>query len=105
MNEIRSASPIPPPSGPATAVPAPSAFARAWRWLLPIAVAIMAAAAAFGVFDTTAASAWIFAAGALVGLVGIASLATHFFDLGRREVRALEKRLEDELERRGNGRS
>jgi O-antigen/teichoic acid export membrane protein len=100
MHEIRPASP--PPTG---TVSTPSAFARAWRWLLPIAVAIMVAAAAFGVVDTTAASAWIFAAGALVGLVGVVSLATHFFDLGRREVRALEKRLEDELERRGNGRS
>ena len=92
------------PTPPLAAPPSrPSGFARMWRLLLPIAVAIMGVALLIGVFDTSAASAWIFVAGALVGLVGIASLAGHLFDLGRREVRDLEKRLEDELERRGNG--
>jgi hypothetical protein len=69
---------------------------------LPAAIAIMATAIATGVFDTTAWSAWIFAAGVVVALVGAASLANHLFDLGRREVRVLERRLEDELEKRGN---
>ena len=96
---------VTPPPSPlgASPPPPPSRFARSWRWLLAIGLAIMAAAAGLGVIDSTAVSAWIFVAGAVVGIVGLASLATHLFDLGRREVRALEKRLEDELERRGNG--
>jgi hypothetical protein len=94
----RSSSPTPPPSPP-------SAFARAWRWLLPLGLAVAAAALGLGVFDTSAASAWIFVAGCLVGLVGLASLATHLFEAGRREMRELEQRLEDELDRRGNGRT
>jgi hypothetical protein len=72
---------------------------------LPIGLAIAAAALGLGVIDTTAASAWIFVAGCVVALVGLASLANHLFDLGRREVRELEQRLENELDRRGNGRT
>ncbi|WP_333824227.1 hypothetical protein [Pinisolibacter sp.] len=103
----RSSSPTPPPSSspPAPPSPPPSAFARAWRWLLPFGLAVIAAALGLGVFDTSAASAWVFVAGCLVGLVGLASLANHLFDLGRREVRDLEQRLENELDRRGNGRT
>lgn len=89
----------------APASPAPTFFARAWRWLLPTALAIMAAAVAVGVFDTSAASAWLFVVGVVVGLVGLASLASRLFDLGRHEVRELEKRLEDKLDERGSGRT
>jgi hypothetical protein len=83
----------------------PSGFARLWRVLLPLGAAIVAAAVVFGVFDENGSPAWIFAGGVLVLLVGIASLAGHLFDLGRREVKQLEQRLEDELDRRGKGRS
>lgn len=101
MSEFgRSPSPAPPP-----APPPPSAFARMWRWLLPAGIAVIAAAAGLGVFDTSAASAWIFVVGVVIALVGVASLAAHLFDLGRREVRELEQRLEAELDKRGNGRT
>ncbi|MDK9697138.1 MAG: hypothetical protein OEL76_12155 [Siculibacillus sp.] len=100
MNEIGRA----PTSG--SSVPPPSTgFARAWRRLLPAGIVVMAAATGLGVLDTTATSAWIFVAGVAIGLVGLASLAGHLFDLGRREVRELERRLEDELEERGRRRS
>jgi hypothetical protein len=90
---------------PASASPSSSGFARAWRLLLPAAIAIMLAAVGIGLFDTSSASAWIFVAGVATGLVGLASLASRLFDLGRREVRELEKRLEDQLDKRGDGRS
>jgi len=93
--------PSPTSPSPSPATPTASRFARLWRLAVPAGLAIMAAALALGIFDTTAASAWIFVAGVVVGLVGVASLAVHLFDLGRGEVAALEKKLEDELDRRG----
>ncbi len=81
----------------------PSRFSRLWRGLLPAGLAIVAAAFLLGVFDETGRPAWVFALGVIVALVGVASLASHLFDLGRREVRELEQRLEDELDRRGQG--
>lgn len=90
---------------PPLAPPPPPGFARLWRVLLPLGAAIVAAAVIFGVFDESGLPAWFFAVGVLVVLVGIASLAGHLFDLGRREVKDLERRLEDELDRRGQGRS
>ena len=81
----------------------PSRFAGLWRGLLPAGLAIVAAAFVLGIFDETGRPAWVFAVGVMVALVGLASLAGHLFDLGRREVRELEQRLEDELDRRGRG--
>ncbi len=84
--------------------PEQSVFARSWRWILPLAIATMAVALATAVFDTGATSAWIFAGGAAIGIVGLASLVTRLVGLGRRRMRALEKRLEDEFEDHGGGR-
>jgi hypothetical protein len=89
---------------PTAPPPPPPAFARAWKWLLALGIATMAVAALFGIFDTSAASAWIFVVGAVLGIVGVASLAVHLYHFGRRQVRALEQRLENELDGRGNGR-
>ena len=97
MSDPRSSPPL------SAVASAPPAFARVWRLLLPAGLAVMAAAAALGVFDTTAVSAWIFVAGGVVGIVGVASLALHLFVLGRRGVDALEKRLEDEFDGHGSG--
>ena len=88
-----------PPSVP------PSGFSRLWRWLLPLGLGIVGLALALGVFDETGRPAVVFAVGVIVALVGVASLAGHLFDLGRREVRELEQRLEDELDKRGRGRT
>ena len=89
-----------------TSPPPPSGFdsGRLWRILLPVGAAIMVGAVVVGVFDESGAPAWIFVVGGLVTLAGAASLAGHLFDLGRREVRELEQRLEDELDKRGKGR-
>ena len=96
MSDTSTTSP-PPPSG--------FDFGRLWRVLLPVGAAIMIGAVVVGVFDESGAPAWFFVLGGLVVLAGAASLAGHLFDLGRREVRELEQRLEDELDKRGNGRT
>lgn len=87
---------------PAPTTP-PAGFSRLWRWLLPLGLGIVGLAVALGVFDETGRPALIFAAGVIVVLIGVVSLANHLFDLGRREVRELEQRLEDELDKRGRG--
>ena len=84
--------------------PETPAFARAWRLLLPVSLVVMGVAAAFGVFDTTARSAWVFVAGAAIGIVGLASLILRLVISARRGVAAIEARIEDEIEGRGEGR-
>lgn len=89
---------------PRPAAPRPSFFTRSWRWLLPAAIAVMALSLATGVFDSGATSAWIFALGAGLGIVGVISLATRLVLLGRARMQALERRIEDEIEEHGRGR-
>ena len=83
--------------------PPSSRLVGAWRWVLPIAIAVMVLAVVTGIGDTSGRPAWIFAAGIFLAVVGAASLLGHLLDLGRREVRDLEKRLEDRLERKESG--
>ena len=82
----------------------PSPFGRLWRIFLPVAIAVMAAAVLTGIGDATSRPAWLFAAGVFIALIGAVSFFAHLFDLGRSEMRDLEKKLEDKLDRHGNGR-
>lgn len=88
--------PRPPVTDPAPP-PAPL-LTRLWRRALPIAVAVIAAALALGVLDTTARPAWLFLVGAVIGVVGAASLVAHLVMRGREGLAAIERRIEDELE-------
>lgn len=90
--------PVPLPDDP------PPVFARVWRGLLPVGVVVMAVALATGVFDTSAWSAWIFASGAVIAVVGVASLLFRLFLAGRHGVATLEQRVKDEFADRGEGR-
>lgn len=80
---------------PFVSPPPPSGFARWWQRLLPIAVVVMALALLLGVFDTSARPAWIFVAGASVGLVGVASLIRFLVIKSRRGLAAIEATIEE----------
>ena len=94
--------PSSPPSPPSPSPPSPAApgrFERAWRLLLPLGLAVVASAYGLGVVDTTARPAWVFLAGAVVTLVGVASLAVRLVNRGAAKVAEFEQRLEDEIEK------
>ena len=83
-----------PPSPLVPLPPPPGGFARAWRFLLPIGGAIVALAYLLGVFDTTGRPAWIFLAGALVVVVGLASLGRFLYLRSRQGLATLEAEIE-----------
>ena len=87
-----------------TPIRRPSPIGRLWRIFLPVAIALMAFAVITGVGDDSSKPAWMFAGGAFVALIGVASLILHLLELGRGEMQRLEKRLEDRLDAKTKGR-
>lgn len=86
-----------PPSPLVAPPPPPAGFALMWRALLPIGIGVIAIALLLGVFDTSSRPAWVFVAGAAIGIVGVASLGRFLYLKSRQGIAALEAEIEERL--------